>query len=230
MLLDECFAYINRLYVPDGFEIEAITITEAKSMTSGYNEAMSATDAKYKVYMHQDVFIINRFFLRDIIDIFEMDKKIGAIGLAGYKEIDDTGCMWLSSRYGFGNAYGSEMRTYKSKSIEEASLIRPCFIYDVMVTDGFLFVTSTDIEWDEEFDGWDFYDASQGIRMKRKGYRVVVPEQKVPWAVHDDGKFLTPWEYNEYRKIFLGKYGDDIRQIEEENNIKTDMFLKSDEY
>ena len=36
-------------------------------MTSGYNNAMKKTDAKYKVYLHQDVFILNHNFLMDIL-------------------------------------------------------------------------------------------------------------------------------------------------------------------
>ena len=52
---NECLLYIDRLYVPDGFEIDVLSIEEAKSMTSGYNEGMNASDAKYKIYLHQDI-------------------------------------------------------------------------------------------------------------------------------------------------------------------------------
>lgn len=57
----ECVRYIEWLDVPEGMEIEILEIREAASMTAGYNEGMNSTDAKYKVYMHQDAFIINRF-------------------------------------------------------------------------------------------------------------------------------------------------------------------------
>ncbi len=35
--------------------------------------------------------------------------------------------------------------------------------------------------------GWDYYDVSQSLEMKRRGYRVVVPYQQTPWCHHDCG-------------------------------------------
>ena len=62
LFFQECVNYIHWLEVPEGMEVEVLEIREAKSMTSGYNEGMSSSNAKYKVYMHQDVFIINKYF------------------------------------------------------------------------------------------------------------------------------------------------------------------------
>ena len=53
--LEECLHYLNQLLIPVGYETELLTIYDAKCMTAGYNEGMAATDAKYKIYMHQDV-------------------------------------------------------------------------------------------------------------------------------------------------------------------------------
>ena len=33
---EECIRYIERLVIPDGYEIDVISITEARSMTEGY--------------------------------------------------------------------------------------------------------------------------------------------------------------------------------------------------
>lgn len=225
MLLDECFEYINRLVVPEGYEIDALVITEAKSMTSGYNEGMRLSNAKYKIYMHQDVFIINRFFLQNIIDIFTSDSNIGAVGLVGYKGLGDVCCMWLNPRYGIHNTFGTDAREYKDRSIEDAVLKPTDQIYNVMVTDGLLLATSVDVEWDEEFDGWDFYDASQGVRINQNGFKVVVPNQNVPWFVHDDGKYLSVWNYNKYRKLFVKKYGPKLPDLEKVIRSRVDTVL-----
>jgi len=214
MLLDECFEYISRLYIPEGYETDAIVVNEATSMTSGYNEAMRATDAKYKIYMHQDVFIVNRFFLLNLVQIFETDDRIGAVGMVGVQELGRTGCMWLNSRYGIHNVYGSEKRDYSSVSLGYA-VEENVILSDVLVTDGLLIATSADVEWDEDFDGWDFYDASQGVRFNQRGYRVVVPEQELPWFVHDDGRYLGLWNYDKYRKLFLRKYGKIYPELEQ---------------
>ena len=64
-------------------------------MTSGYNSAMTETDARYKIYMHQDVYIINKYFLLNIIDIFNKDDSIGMIGMIGSIHIPPSAVMWL---------------------------------------------------------------------------------------------------------------------------------------
>lgn len=77
--INECLYYINRLFIPDGYTIDVLMVKDAYSMTSGYNAAMNETDAKYKIYMHQDVFIVNINLLEDILKIFE-DKNVGMLG------------------------------------------------------------------------------------------------------------------------------------------------------
>lgn len=71
----ECMYYLERLYVPEGYSTDIISIQNAPSMAGGYNAAMKDSDAKYKVYLHQDVFIMNRMFISDLIDIFRMMNR-----------------------------------------------------------------------------------------------------------------------------------------------------------
>ncbi len=79
--------YIKKLQLLEFMEIELIAIRDAKSMTSAYNEAMQKSDSKYKVYLHQDVYIQNENFIIDILDIFKNDENIGLIGMVGAKII-----------------------------------------------------------------------------------------------------------------------------------------------
>ncbi|RUT59996.1 hypothetical protein C1148_01700 [Clostridium botulinum] len=72
---EECLLYINNLNIPKGYEIDTISVKEAKSMAAGYNAAMQDTDAKYKVYLHQDTYVINKNFIYDMLDVFNSDKK-----------------------------------------------------------------------------------------------------------------------------------------------------------
>ena len=64
LYLNECLHYIDHLVIPEGYEVDVLTIQDAISITTGYNEGMHASDAKYKIYMHQDVF----FHLHRIIE------------------------------------------------------------------------------------------------------------------------------------------------------------------
>lgn len=201
MSLEECLLYIHRLYVPEGYSVETLSIEDAFSMTSGYNEGMKASDAVYKIYLHQDVRIINRHFLEDILEIFHTDENIGMIGMVGTEKMAIDGMMWHN--YRLGALYGE---TSIEKSYGDYKFSLEDGIYDVEAIDGFLMVTRKDLSWREDlFDGWDFYDVSQSFEMKRAGYRIVVPGQANPWCVHDDG-IISLRNYDYYRKKCMKEY------------------------
>lgn len=83
----QALSYIDRLHVPDGYELDVIAVREAPSMAAGYQMAMEHTDARYKIYMHQDTFIINREFLQDMLSVFRSDDRIGVIGMVGCDDV-----------------------------------------------------------------------------------------------------------------------------------------------
>ena len=51
-------------------------------MASAYNRALSYP-AKYKVYIHQDTYLINRDMFSTLISLFKENEKLGLIGVAG---------------------------------------------------------------------------------------------------------------------------------------------------
>ena len=75
----EALYYIERLEVPEGYSCESVVIREAESMAEGYNRAMQLSDARYKIYMHQDVMITEKKFLKKILSLFK-NREIGMIG------------------------------------------------------------------------------------------------------------------------------------------------------
>lgn len=205
--LDECFYYIERLIIPEGYEREVLTVHDAVSMTSGYQEAMESTDAKYKVYMHQDVFILNSHFMEDVLSIFEKDPVVGMIGMVGSMYMAHDGIMWSSRQMGalyLADTEDADYTVYRYDREQDGAM-------EVECADGLLLATQVDIPWRTDlFDGWDFYDASQCMEMRRAGYHVVVPYQRSPWCLHDDGLILSMWNYDKYRHRFLEEYGKDL--------------------
>lgn len=198
MFFEECVRYIYSLAVPEGMEVEILEIRGAMSMTAGYNEGMSSSNAKYKVYMHQDVFLINQYFIYDILSIFKKDAGIGMIGMVGSIKTPENGIMWSEKRVGFGG---------KKVSWEEYRYRLEDGIWNVECVDGLLMATQTDIPWREDlFDGWDYYDVSQSYEMRKNGYHIAVPVQNYSWYLHDDKLVLSLLNYNKYRKIFCKEY------------------------
>ena len=197
----ECLYYINRLNVPEGYEIDVLTVEDAHSMTAGYNEAMSCSEAKYKVYLHQDVFIVNPDFIQDCLNIFQSDEQIGMIGNLGVEKLSLSSIMGDADHVGkvYEQHICTMKLTFNGEKYESGYV-------EVEAVDGFLMVTQYDIPWREDlFDKWDFYDYSQSMEFIRCGYKVVVPYMNEPWCVHDRG-FINSENCEGERQKFLLEY------------------------
>lgn len=198
--LNESLKYLNRLVIPDGYNVEMITVDNAKSMCEGYNRAMLMSDAKYKVYMHQDVFIVNPQFLNNCIDIFN-DESVGMIGVVGSIEQPEYSVMWYGKRCGALYSCGINKSGIAMHLTPVTKDYQECYAID-----GLLMMTSKDVLWNEDiFDGWDFYDISHSQDIRREGLKVVVPRQDTPWCLHDDG-IVNLSKYFDYRERFENEY------------------------
>ncbi|MER0280816.1 glycosyltransferase [Clostridioides difficile] len=205
-LYEECLLYINNLDVPPNFSIEIIALRGECSIASAYNKAIRETDSKYKVYLHQDTFIINKNFIYDILHIFKNNIDTGMIGVAGAKDIPISG-IWWDSHNKVGKVYDShtsKMALYEFSNIEELT-------NEVMVVDGLIMITQYDLFWREDkFDGWHFYDLSQSMEFKKNNYKVVVPKQDKPWCMHDSGVANTSNGFEKYRLKYIEEYEEEI--------------------
>lgn len=201
MYAQECIYYIHHLNVPEGIRINILTVEDASSLTAAYNEAMQCSKAKYKVYLHHDTFIINPDFIEECLRIFRANPQVGMIGNVGVKKMPSSGVMWDADRYGM----------LYEQHIYETELLANTFseelpYMEVDAIDGFLMVTQYDIPWREDlFCKWDFYDCSQSMEFRRKGYQVVVPNMKRPWCVHDCG-FINLQNYDGEKEKFIAEY------------------------
>ena len=190
----ECISYIERLELPPGFTREILTIKGAVSMAAGYNQAMKESQAKYKVYLHQDVFIICQDFIKKILELFR-EPEIGMVGMVGNLKVDKEAALWYGNRVGMLHF----ARTYLFGEVGGR-------YQEVQAVDGLLMATQYDVPWREDiFKMWDFYDVSQCMEFRRRGYRIVVPHMEQPWCIHDDG-ILNLDNYFGEREIFINEY------------------------
>jgi glycosyltransferase involved in cell wall biosynthesis len=200
LLIRESIRFVRALEVPHGYEIEIISITDADSMASGYNKGISQSDAKYKVYLRQDVSIINKQLICDVVRLFVGNPKLGVLGVAGAKTVPVSG-NWRDSKLAYGKLY------------EKTDLLffgNPIASYEpVNIVDGSIIITQYDIPWREDlFNGWHFYDASQSLEFVQAGYEVGVPLQEKPWVIDDRlQQYEDGMGYNGYRMKFLTNYG-----------------------
>ena len=210
----ECRFYLEQLKVPEGYSIDVISIREAQSMTAGYNAGMRDSDAKYKVYLHQDVFIKNKNFIENILKIFSENEDIGIMGMVGKRNIGATAAGM--QKWDIGKVVFDNVIMNWDVSMKE------CF-EEVAIVDGLLLATQYDIPWREDiFDGWDFYDFSQCMEFRKSGYKVAVPWQEEIWCCHDGTSSILT-EYYEYYNRFLDEYAELADICSEEMNTRQYM-------
>lgn len=196
---EEALYYINRLQIPEGYSIDTLVMKDAKGMAEGYNKAMNSSDAKYKIYLHQDVFIVEPQFIEKLLSIFE-NPEVGMIGIVGSPKLPESGVMWYAPC--IGKIYVAESDSIWLNNVGEISGT----YQSVEMVDGLLMATQYDIPWREDiFQKWDFYDASQSQEFIRAGFKIVVPQMDKPWCIHDCG--ITNLEnYWMERKKFICEY------------------------
>ena len=206
----ECEKYIQKLHIPDGMNIHIIPVWNASSMCNGYNTGMKQGNAKYKVYLHQDIFIINLNFITDILHIFKTNPQIGLIGLIGADEVKKQKVSWGFWDYGITLACSglSERIVPPHNAQHPTNGITSGFYQETDCVDGMLIATQYDIPWREDiFKEWDLYDRSICMEFRRQGYLTVVPRQEHPWCIHDCGpSSLYNWKDN--MVLFMNTYSD----------------------
>lgn len=206
VLYHECLKYIHSLNVPEGFEVETLGVFEAESMAAGYNKAMQSSDAKYKVYLHQDTFIINKNFIFEATELFLRNPIIGIMGVVGAEYLPLNGIWWEArSKYGVVH----ESSTGVLKKLEFNNQIKN--YKRVAVVDGLILITQYDLPWREDlFEGWHCYDLSQCLEFIKNGYEVAIPKQDKCWCIHDCGIVNVSNGFKESVNIVLQSYGDII--------------------
>ncbi len=200
----ECCYYIDNLVVPEGYEIEKIAVRGAEGMTSGYQQAMSESDAKYKVYLHQSAYCRNRYFLYEALEVFEQDTDVGIIGVAGAVSMPESGVWWNSEEEIIYSLYQDSIAYYgcqQEKPLEET-------YKEMEALDGVFLMTSRDVDWRQDiFDGWHLYDASQTKEFLRAGYKAVIARQEDIWVLHcEKCQMYLGHDYEEARQRYVKEY------------------------
>lgn len=203
-MYDEACLYLEHLNVPVGMEVELIAVRGAESMAGGYQEAMRSSNAKYKIYMHQDVFLTNRDILVAIVDIFRSDTSVGLIGLIGAEKLaTDNPCWWIGTKQ-CGAIVSKEAPDKGHRSV---CTIAEGACMDVEAIDGAFMATQCDLPWRTDlFKGWHFYDTSQTFEFRNSGYRTVIPRQTEPWFIHFNGRKFPGEDYEEAMMVFVQNY------------------------
>ena len=169
-----------------------------------YQQMMEESDAKYKVYLHQDTYCRNRYFLYEALEVFQQDEKIGLIGVAGCTKMPDSGVWWDSQEDIIYSLYQDSIADYGcqlQESLQDAYL-------EVEALDGVFLMTSKDVDWRADlFEGWHHYDVSQTKEFLLAGYKAVIARQEDIWVLHcEKCQMYVGNDYEEARQKYVKEY------------------------
>lgn len=226
-----CMAGLRRLVVPDGMSVEVLTVDDAPSMTAGYEKARISSDAKYKVYLHQDVEIVNPNFIEDLLSVFFRDKSIGMMGMVGVSRLCSNAVWWDSFSNGLKGGVTCT-RDEQSKTVlnfYEQTGTEAVPYENVATVDGLLIATQYDIPWREDIiESWHFYDISQCFEYLRHGYRIAVFRQEECWVIHHERDKMTySWLYDwdSQRRKCLSEYWTEITPVASDDEKKIEIIV-----
>ena len=173
---------IRALEPLEGIDVGMFTVRGEASLARAYNRLLrDAADWRYKVYVHQDVVLLNRRLVEDLVRLFR-HRTIGLVGVAGCRFLPPSGVWWngsgLYGRVVEDRGSGPQLLDFGDPPDEYAP---------AECVDGLFLATQYDLPWDERIPGFHFYDVAQSTRFLLDGYEVVVPRQGEAWVRHDMG-------------------------------------------
>jgi GT2 family glycosyltransferase len=205
---DRLRASIEELVRPDGIEIALFTESEERNLAAAYNRLQAAAAGwRYKAYVHDDVVILNRNLLEDVLRIFRR-RRIGLVGAAGCRYLPESRIWWDGS-----GVLGRVIHLVDGQR-EPFDLEEPTGEYErVEAVDGLCLITQHDLPWDEELPGFHFYDVAHSTRIREAGYDVVVPRQAEAWFAHDHVPGPLSVDYFATRDLFRNRYDELLTRL-----------------
>lgn len=215
---EECVRYIRDLYIPEGYTVDILSIEDAGSVSLAYNAAMESSKAKYKIYLHEDTFILHRELIPDMLKIFNEDSSIGMIGMVGcQKALSDMGCR---QHWDMGRVYVDDGSSVSDCDLRSGQNEKESYSFAEAIDD-FLMATQYDLKWQDELVDGGSHGVSHSLEMLEDGKRIVIPWQEEPWCCHgqEDGVEAADLRESLIRVAEAGAYDviwsviDDVRRL-----------------
>jgi hypothetical protein len=189
-----CVRYLDALQIPAGYRVEKIAVLGAPSMAEGYQRAMEASTARYKIYVHQDVYLVHRGLLPELLNLFRIYPRLGMVGVLGATRLPAS-CVWNVKNP--LHAYGRIWEYWRQGGLyyllgpanrRQVYLTRfRSFVGDYLpavVVDGPLMATQYDLPWVNALGGFMLYDQVQSLEFIKAGLEVGVVRQEAVWCIH----------------------------------------------
>ena len=174
-----CMESLRNMNWPDGYEAELFVITQDRPYAVQANEIMTAADAKYKIYINDDLCLVHPQMIEEMLNLFQ-DDSIGMIGILGSTSLPVSGSV-MDSPYKSGAVYIpsekdlSELRFHETSEAADVRFLLPS-----------LFATQRDVPWDEAYEKQYYAVLAYCRGMEESGVRIVVPHPQEIWCTYQE--------------------------------------------
>ena len=184
--VEDALESFRRLRVPENFSVEVLPVQDEEKFHA-YNRAMNHSDAKYKIYLDENISTLHKNILLKVIKLFQSDKKIGVIGLSGAIQLSTHGICLTSAKRVKQNQFRADKNVFEVESV-----------------DNFFLATQYDLTWREDLFKDNYFGfAAQCLEFKRKNLKTVVMLDETPQILIQQNQLKIN---RSARQIFLEEY------------------------
>jgi GT2 family glycosyltransferase len=173
--------------------LEIITIKNGESIFKGYNQGIRQAKSKIKVFIHQDVDLLNSSWVFKLLNAFASNPSYGLLGLTGTQKFQNKGFWWASGQqYVVGELFsGLEKVNWVFRPLTKLA--------PVECIDGFFMATNREVMFDETLEGFHLYDMDYCRTIARAGYKIGVIPHKA-WHIGAIRKQDTQKYFDAYNR------------------------------
>ena len=166
------YDHVKRMFSHPKTEILIYENNGEMSLTQVYNKGLKESVNDIVVFMHDDLILETSNMTPKIVKLFEKHPEYGIIGIAGTDKL--TSGMWWQNRE---NMYGVVGHIHEGKRhVNHYSKgVFNDVLKDVVIVDGLFFMVRKSLlkkEFNEQFEGFHFYDISFCVENQFKGVKI----------------------------------------------------------
>lgn len=188
-----CCRYLDALEVPLGYTVERVAVYGATSMAEGYQLAMESSTARYKLYVHQDTYLMHRGLLPELLHLFDTYPRLGMVGVVGATRLPAKAIWWLNNAF---HCYGRLREYFRPGGFPASLYLRGRILHfsrfrsvvgdyqPAAVVDGLFLATQYDLPWANSLGGFELYDHVQALEFIKAGLEVGIARQEAIWCLH----------------------------------------------
>ena len=199
IICDDYLKHVSKMFSHPKTQILIYENDGLESLTQIYNKGLQESQNDIVVFMHDDLILETSNITPKIVKLFDKHPDYGIIGIAGTDKLT-SGCWWTSRENMFGVVghihEGKRHVNHYSKSVYNDVL------KDVVIVDGLFFMVHKGRikkEFNEEFNGFHFYDISFCVENFLEGVKIGLTT-KINLTHKSVGATNKKWEKN---KLFF---------------------------